>query len=134
MWADCKSGKVTPSRDFIKEYRKEISTDEKKVTVFIAAEAGRFFAGTWWSNNRNPKTAPLYTAEFIRDGESVHHAMFDRKASAEIQGIAGEWVHEKDEDDDDDEDDEDAESRRYYFMFRSMEVTGAIVSGFCTCW
>jgi hypothetical protein len=115
-WADYHS-KVGPrkrhhhSNAHLTEYNKEISDDGKTVTCYIAAETGRFFAGTWWCNDKNPSIAQPYTAEFICDGESVHFAGFDRKAAATIQGIAEERMRK---------------GKHYYFMFRSMDVAGMI--------
>jgi hypothetical protein len=115
--------------DHIVEHNIQLSADEKTVTCHIAAESGRFFAATWWSNNNDSSTAQPYTAEFIRDGESVHLSVFDRRASAKIQGIAGEWVNpdcSNDNGDSDEEDEEDDENR-YYFMFRGLEISGTFL-------
>jgi hypothetical protein len=124
VWADSHSKVAPRTSDHIRECAKQISSDGMTVTCHIAAETGRFFAGTSWSNDRNRSTAQPYTAEFIRDGESVHFAVFDRKTAAKIQGIAGEWNN----DSDDYDSDEEEEMRRYYFMFRSMEISGVIPS------
>ena len=109
VWTDSHS-KVPPRKSaHIKECAKQISNDGKTVTCYIAVETGCLFAGTWWSNDRDPATAQRYTVVFMRDGESAHFAVFDRKAAAQIQGTAGEGQND---------DGEDNENRPYYFMFR----------------
>lgn len=124
MWADNHSKLHHDNQ--LREYLKDISSDGKTVTCYIAAETGRFFAGTWWWNVKKSVMVQPYTAEFVRDGESVCFYGFGRKMAATIRGIGGEWVHERDSDDSSDEADVDEDERRYYFMFRSMEVSGEI--------
>jgi len=104
------------------EHLTRFSNEGRTVTCYIAAEAGRFFASTWWYNGRKSSTAQSYTAEFIRDGESVHHGIFDRRTAATLRGIGGEWLPVIEEEDED----EDEENHTYYFMFRSMDVSSAV--------
>ena len=104
----------------IPEYIEQVSGDKRTVTCYIAAETGRFFAGTWWCSATDPRTAQPYTAEFMRDGESVFRGLFNRRASATVQGLAGEWICPEVEDGDEEDDDD----RRYYFMFRGIEGIG----------
>jgi hypothetical protein len=111
-WVDRHSKIRFRSNNYIREHEKEVSKDGRTVTCHIAAETGRYFTGTWWCNEKKPSMAQPYTAEFIRDGESVHLARFDAKAAATIQGIA--------------EDNVCGAKNAYYFMFRSMDISGAI--------
>jgi hypothetical protein len=110
VWVDCTS---TPRRNkYIKEHY--VEKDGKTVTCYIAAEAGRFFAGTWWYNSKNPRTAQPYTAEFIHDGQLIYVGTFSRILSATIQGVGGETF-------------DPVKKEWMYLMFKETQFSGDVL-------
>jgi hypothetical protein len=85
VWADNHS-KLRRNNQ-LREYMIDISRDGKTVTCYIATETGRFFAGTWWWNVKMSVMVQPYTAEVVRDGESVCFYGFGRKMAGTIRGI-----------------------------------------------
>lgn len=83
--------------------------NSKTVTCYIPANSGEFFAAWWWPTGEHKKT--MYSAEFIRDGESVVLLLFDEKAIVKCSGgLAADW--------------EDDDGEIWKFQFRSFECTG----------
>jgi hypothetical protein len=100
--------KSLPKRSqIIKEYGLEIKGST--ATCYIPVTAGLYFAAWWWAEGQQIDEA--YSAEFIRDGESVVHLVFSSEDAAEIAGIAGEWH-------------DDETRKRWNFQFRNIKCTG----------
>jgi hypothetical protein len=101
-------GKSFPNRSQI---IKEFGLNVNRVTssCYIPVTAGTYFAAWWWAKGQQINTA--YSAEFIRDGESVVHLVFSSEDAAKIAGIAGDW-------------DDDDTGKQWNFQFRNMKCTG----------
>ena len=93
----------------ITEYGRRVSGDGKTVTCYIPASTGQFFAARWLVVGKQ-RGVP-YSAEFLRDGESVSHLFFgEEEAAAFDGGQAGDW--------------EDRNGEKWYFVFRTFRCTG----------
>jgi hypothetical protein len=74
------------------------NVDGNTVTCFIPATSGNYFAAWWWAIGQRKNLA--YSAEFIRDGESVVHLLFgpddaaDRQAWREIGKMTQKTRHD----------------------------------------
>jgi hypothetical protein len=90
----------------IKEYGLEVKGST--ATCYIPVTAGSYFAAWWWAEGRQNQA---YSAEFIRDGQSVVHLAFSPGAAAETSGIASEWY-------------DDETRNRWNFQFRNIKCTG----------
>jgi hypothetical protein len=86
------------------------NVDGNTVTCFIPATSGNYFAAWWWAIGQRKNLA--YSAEFIRDGESVVHLLFGPDDAAERAGVAGDW------------EDDTKDKTRWHFQFRTIECTG----------
>ncbi|RDB24667.1 hypothetical protein Hypma_008205 [Hypsizygus marmoreus] len=116
------------------EFDIQVSHDETTVTCYIEAKTGWYFAATWWCHDDDRASAQEYTAKFVRDGEAVHHAVFNHRKSANFQGIASAWIPDQDEtpppvDDDDERTQEDDTKEPYYFIFRNEDENSTVVPG-----
>lgn len=79
------------------------------ITCYIPATDKAYFACWWWPTGKNKNI--MYSAEFIRDGESVVHLFFGKEDTAKFQGgIASDW--------------EDDDGELWTFQFRSLRCAG----------
>lgn len=97
-------------RQHIEEHNITKWDDGRTVSCYITAVTDKLFFAKWGARGRKSGIVP-YSAEFIRDGESVNRILFDTKAARELDGQAADW------------EDDDGES--WNFTFREFICTGS---------
>jgi hypothetical protein len=76
------------AKQFVPEYGNEIHGNT--VSCFIPVTSGAYFAAWWWPTGKH-KNIP-YSAEFLRDGQSVVHLFLGGEESAKYDGgVASDW-------------------------------------------
>jgi hypothetical protein len=98
-----KDDKSFPKRSqIIKEYGQKVNGST--ATCYIPVTAGSYFAAWWWAEGQQSNQA--YSAEFLRDGQSVDRWAFSPKDAAKMAGIAWETCN------------------HWNFQFRNIKCTG----------
>jgi hypothetical protein len=95
--------KSFPKRSqIIKEYGQEVN--RSTATCYIPVTAGSYFTAWWWAKEQRSNQA--YSAEFLRDGQSVDCLAFSPMDAVEMAGIAWE------------------KHNHWNFQFRNIKCTG----------